>query len=350
MSAFATNTIRRKRHASPKQSRRARDGEDDEPDHPLHYVSDAPTFASAIRDGTITRPNLRRQLHTGSTSDVLSVNPTYPGPTRKRSHSETTSPIAFFSDDWTSTPGSSGSQSGPEIQPSTNTREVLVSPTDSLAGVALKYGIKVAALRKANKLWTSDTIHLRKVLYIPVEWQPSLKKSFTPSDGDMPSNHTSDNTTKWAAPTGSTSKPSSSTPSTVSVVRRIPVSELSFFPPGTSLPEAVSPPPPSAFPSFDSHASRPRGTQNVSMLNLFGNTIARMSTDSISSLTRTSMSDDPGMGSRAAKMEVELDVAQNTWRTTPIPTHAPPPPTERLHAKGRKAPGKGMILPVPLWG
>lgn len=44
-----------------------------------------------------------------------------------------------------------------------------MTPKDSLAGVALKYGITLANLRRANQLWTSDSIHRRSVLYIPVE-------------------------------------------------------------------------------------------------------------------------------------------------------------------------------------
>ncbi|KZT61999.1 carbohydrate-binding module family 50 protein [Calocera cornea HHB12733] len=43
-----------------------------------------------------------------------------------------------------------------------------VKPTDSLAGVALKYNVPLATLRRTNKLWSSDPIHLRSVLYIPV--------------------------------------------------------------------------------------------------------------------------------------------------------------------------------------
>ncbi|KAJ1969980.1 hypothetical protein IWQ62_000257 [Dispira parvispora] len=43
-----------------------------------------------------------------------------------------------------------------------------VQKTDTLAGVCLKYGIRPAALRKANKLWATDSIHLRDQLYIPV--------------------------------------------------------------------------------------------------------------------------------------------------------------------------------------
>ncbi|KAI0272256.1 hypothetical protein BGY98DRAFT_159465 [Russula aff. rugulosa BPL654] len=42
-----------------------------------------------------------------------------------------------------------------------------ISPNDTLAGVALKYGISVTELRRANQLWASDSIHLRQVLYVP---------------------------------------------------------------------------------------------------------------------------------------------------------------------------------------
>ncbi|KAI6121911.1 hypothetical protein F5141DRAFT_1201378 [Pisolithus sp. B1] len=42
-----------------------------------------------------------------------------------------------------------------------------VSSTDSLPSVALRYGISVAALRRANKLWPSDPIYLRTELKVP---------------------------------------------------------------------------------------------------------------------------------------------------------------------------------------
>ena len=35
--------------------------------------------------------------------------------------------------------------------------------------MALRYGISLAELRRVNHLWASDSIHLRKVLYIPLE-------------------------------------------------------------------------------------------------------------------------------------------------------------------------------------
>ncbi|KAF9360088.1 hypothetical protein BGX26_010525 [Mortierella sp. AD094] len=44
-----------------------------------------------------------------------------------------------------------------------------VTPTDTLAGIALYYGIQVPILKKSNKLWTNDSIHTRKYLYIPFE-------------------------------------------------------------------------------------------------------------------------------------------------------------------------------------
>ncbi|KAG1725410.1 uncharacterized protein EDB91DRAFT_1087124 [Suillus paluster] len=42
-----------------------------------------------------------------------------------------------------------------------------VFPSDSLAAVALRYGVSLAALRHANQLWPSDPIHLRSQLIIP---------------------------------------------------------------------------------------------------------------------------------------------------------------------------------------
>ncbi|KAI9634166.1 uncharacterized protein MKK02DRAFT_38838 [Dioszegia hungarica] len=44
-----------------------------------------------------------------------------------------------------------------------------VQPNESLAGIALLYGIDLATLRKTNKLWPSDPVHLRRHLYVPLE-------------------------------------------------------------------------------------------------------------------------------------------------------------------------------------
>ncbi|KZP34428.1 carbohydrate-binding module family 50 protein [Athelia psychrophila] len=103
-----------------------------------------------------------------------------------------------------------------------------VSSGDSLAGVALRYGIKVAELRKANQLWTSDSIHLRKVLYIPIRdppAQPDLDGNGNgPSSGDSQGQISLD--------------PSHDRPTmpTMPTIRRIPASQLSFFPPASKSP------------------------------------------------------------------------------------------------------------------
>ncbi|WWC64499.1 uncharacterized protein I303_107109 [Kwoniella dejecticola CBS 10117] len=44
-----------------------------------------------------------------------------------------------------------------------------IKPNESLAGIALLYGIDLATLRKSNKLWSSDPIHIRTHLYVPLE-------------------------------------------------------------------------------------------------------------------------------------------------------------------------------------
>ncbi|XP_069480920.1 lysM and putative peptidoglycan-binding domain-containing protein 2 [Ambystoma mexicanum] len=43
-----------------------------------------------------------------------------------------------------------------------------VSSGDTLQGIALKYGVTMEQIKRANKLFTSDCIFLRKTLHIPV--------------------------------------------------------------------------------------------------------------------------------------------------------------------------------------
>ncbi|XP_072032377.1 uncharacterized protein [Amphiura filiformis] len=47
-----------------------------------------------------------------------------------------------------------------------------ISPADTLQGIALKYGVSVERNRRANKLYTNDSIFLRSSLSIPVGDQP----------------------------------------------------------------------------------------------------------------------------------------------------------------------------------
>ncbi|XP_062998258.1 lysM and putative peptidoglycan-binding domain-containing protein 2 [Elgaria multicarinata webbii] len=43
-----------------------------------------------------------------------------------------------------------------------------LSPSDTLQGIALKYGVTMEQIKRANKLFTNDCIFLRKTLNIPV--------------------------------------------------------------------------------------------------------------------------------------------------------------------------------------
>ena len=44
-----------------------------------------------------------------------------------------------------------------------------VQPSDTLAGVTIKYNCSAAVIRKANRLWPNDSIQIRKVIYLPVD-------------------------------------------------------------------------------------------------------------------------------------------------------------------------------------
>ncbi|CAI9575657.1 unnamed protein product [Staurois parvus] len=46
--------------------------------------------------------------------------------------------------------------------------EHTVSPSDTLQGIALKYGVTMEQIKRANKLFSTDCIFLRKSLNIPV--------------------------------------------------------------------------------------------------------------------------------------------------------------------------------------
>ncbi|KAJ7594464.1 peptidoglycan-binding LysM domain protein [Mycena floridula] len=138
--------------------------------HPLRSAG----LASGPGDAGITRPHLARMVDVGILVDA---------------------PVVEI-------PSSSN-----ELDPSPEEKLVLVheiTSKDSLAGVALRYGIGVGELRKANQLWASDSIHLRKVLYIPID---KSKRAVT--------------------------EPHSSE-ANLSTVHRIPASRLSFFPPPTN--------------------------------------------------------------------------------------------------------------------
>lgn len=113
-----------------------------------------------------------------------------------------------------------------------------VDADDSLAGVSLKYGINMADLRRANHLWASDSIHMRKVLYIPIE--KASRAHHLRTDYKLvsisPAEEISDpldSFTKSAAPEAEGGHHYSNESFGTGSIRRIPASHLSFFPPAS---------------------------------------------------------------------------------------------------------------------
>ncbi|CAI5798529.1 LysM domain-containing protein [Podarcis lilfordi] len=47
-----------------------------------------------------------------------------------------------------------------------------LEPADTLQGLAVKYGVTTEQIKRANRLYTSDSIFLKKTLYIPVPVEP----------------------------------------------------------------------------------------------------------------------------------------------------------------------------------
>ncbi|TBU39603.1 FAD/NAD(P)-binding domain-containing protein [Dichomitus squalens] len=189
--------------------------------HPLRSTASMASSSSWTLDHE-TRPSMRRML---SESDVLDSGST----------------------------GDGGDiREGSLVQ----NREMLVivhevQPKDSLAGVALKYGITLADLRRANQLWTSDSIHLRKVLYIPVDktrqarqLREALIDRSLPKESSIPETE----------PNSVSETVSDITPSVEALpdigkltLRRVPASQLSYFPPPTHASSLDNGHPPTAY-------------------------------------------------------------------------------------------------------
>ncbi|XP_012339092.1 lysM and putative peptidoglycan-binding domain-containing protein 1 [Apis florea] len=49
-----------------------------------------------------------------------------------------------------------------------------VSTTDTLQGIALKYGVTTEQIRRVNRLWASDSLFLREHLFIPINPESPL--------------------------------------------------------------------------------------------------------------------------------------------------------------------------------
>ncbi|KAF9527324.1 hypothetical protein CPB83DRAFT_884302 [Crepidotus variabilis] len=114
-----------------------------------------------------------------------------------------------------------------------------VTLKDSLAGVSLKYGISLANLRRANQLWTSDSIHRRSELYIPIdqasrarEFLPEPKLiSLTPDPPDETIN-VFDLASSLASPVNG--HKAEAPPNSPPAVTRMPARQLTYFPPSTN--------------------------------------------------------------------------------------------------------------------
>ncbi|KAL1665084.1 hypothetical protein GGF50DRAFT_53443 [Schizophyllum commune] len=128
-----------------------------------------------------------------------------------------------------------GTPSREEAEVDANEKLVLVhevQPKDSLASVSIKYGIAMNDLRRANSMWANDSIHLRKVLYIPIDKASRLPKaSLTPSDDNPSRSNPELSITPADGPIPDI--PGHAT------LRRIPTSRLSYFPPQS--PSSLSP-------------------------------------------------------------------------------------------------------------
>ncbi|XP_076752420.1 lysM peptidoglycan-binding domain-containing protein red [Xylocopa sonorina] len=55
-----------------------------------------------------------------------------------------------------------------------NLLKYTVSTTDTLQGIALKYGVTTEQIRRVNRLWASDSLFLREYLLIPVNTENPL--------------------------------------------------------------------------------------------------------------------------------------------------------------------------------
>ncbi|KAJ3886133.1 peptidoglycan-binding LysM domain protein [Lentinula edodes] len=168
--------------------------------HPLRTAG----LSNSFEDAGVTRPHLTRILDSDRLVDV----PSFPNDEEASGQDKTSS----------------------------NEKVVIVhevSPRDSLAGVALKYRINLTELRRANHLWASDSIHLRNVLYIPLEKTSLPPPTAIPSFASSSDEPTSFHSHKSTVPENGQS-PMAATISS-SAIRRIPASELSFFPPPSRL-------------------------------------------------------------------------------------------------------------------
>lgn len=110
---------------------------------------------------------------------------------------------------------------------------------DSPAGVALKYGVSLPDIRRWNQLWPSDSIHLRKVLYIPLDRVRHAKQfRIIFADADESAVESESLPQSGSAVIPADEKLTHEDAREHLTVVRVPVTQLSFFPPPSTPPSA----------------------------------------------------------------------------------------------------------------
>ncbi|KAK4057311.1 hypothetical protein OIO90_001808 [Microbotryomycetes sp. JL221] len=119
-----------------------------------------PSFATQV-DEDVTRPSLKRITDTTNLvveGATLALSRQQNGASASSSSASSSARTSF--DELTSR------------QAKPKEKEVIVHQvikTDTIASIALQYGITPQALRSSNRLWPSDSIHLRKTLNVPLD-------------------------------------------------------------------------------------------------------------------------------------------------------------------------------------
>ena len=230
---------------------------------------------------------------------------------------------------------------------------------DSLAGVSIKYGITLQELRKVNQLWANDSIHLRKELYIPIdranrahEYLPSLRRLASSASEVDPQELLIelDHPTSASVPSAGSPPSSSTEHSPYPTLRKIPVSQLSFFPPSTNTSRAQNSAPTSSTTSVElpsqrspylkpSNPSYRPGTHSLTTLltalpinaSTRDEIVSRISIDSSNSgysdVSRSRMGSDEEMGHELEDIQSRLGASGlNDHQNEPSPSMITPRP------------------------
>lgn len=109
--------------------------------------------------------------------------------------------------------------------------------------MSLKYGITLANLRRANQLWTSDSIHRHSVLYIPIDQASRAREYISDVSQDPSTSNPSredrselDFASSSASPVKDHVDNSDAIPKSPPLVpvTRLPARQLSYFPPSSN--------------------------------------------------------------------------------------------------------------------